>query len=575
LEPKVSGYRRQAEISLRLLRASSFWQQTLAAQEGLDDPTAAMILDTAAALAESELAELGPISDRVACRVENGRVITPEAYKPAWRAVCDGGWIGLDLPESAGGQGLPLALQTASQMLLDRPSLAFGMLAGSTRSGAFVLDAFAPTDIQEEWLPRLVTGEWSTTICISEPDAGSDVGRIRTRAEQVAGSWQITGQKCWISYGDHDLTSRIGHLLLARTGPAELGTRGLSLFLVPDSTPTSPRNGITVERIEEKLGLHGSPTCVLSFNGAEAILLGELNRGLPQLFVMIERMRLLTAGMGAATAVAALDIAEHYAVDRRQGGAPNQPPVPIIDHADVQRQIGRLAARTWIAHAFVLELAAIMDRAETATGSEKEDLQALAAWLLPIAKNFGAETGFDSASAAIQVLGGAGYTTEWPAERLLRDSRILSIFEGTTAMQAMDLLYRRLWKEEGRGFKVFAGLLRQEASTAREDVGAAALQVLVRLEEITLAFSEMQAVSRAMEHATDAFFRATWAGTMAWIALRLAKFATDPRDNLDRYLGAVGECGLHEAQAEITAAAARVRGPSHAMQEIAALLKSR
>lgn len=571
----MSGYRRQAEISLRLLRASPFWQQTLAVQEGLDDPTAAMILDTAAAFAESELAGLGPISDQVACRVESGRVITPEAYKPAWKALRDGGWIGLDLPQSAGGQGLPLALQTASQMLLDRPSLAFGMLAGSTRSGAFVLDAFAPADIQAEWLPRLVTGEWSTTICISEPDAGSDVGRIRTRAEQVAGSWQITGQKCWISYGDHDLTSRIGHLLLARTAPVELGTRGLSLFLVPDSTPTSRRNGITVERIEEKLGLHGSPTCVLSFNGAEAILLGELNRGLPQLFVMIERMRLLTAGMGSATAIAALDVAEHYVVERRQGGAPHQPPVPIIDHADVQRQIGRLAARAWITHAFVLELAAIMDRAETATGGEKEDLQALAAWLLPIAKNFGAETGFDSASAAIQVLGGAGYTTEWPVERLLRDSRILSIFEGTTAMQAMDLLYRRLWKEEGRGFKVFAGLLRQEASTASEDVGAAALQVLAQLEEITLAFSEMQSDPRATDYATDAFFRATWAGIMAWIGLRLARFATDPRDDLDRYLGAVGECGLHEAQAEIAAAAARIRGPGHAMQEIAALLKGR
>src|SRR5690606_39819935 len=137
-----------------------------------------MILDTAAAFAESELAELGPISDREAGRLQDGRVITPEAYKPAWKALCDGGWIGLDLPERAGGQGLPLALQTASQMLLDRSSLAFGMLAGSTRSGAFVLDAFAPADIRAEWLPRLVTGEWSTTICISEPDAGSDVGRV-------------------------------------------------------------------------------------------------------------------------------------------------------------------------------------------------------------------------------------------------------------------------------------------------------------------------------------------------------------------------------------------------------------
>lgn len=576
----MSGFKRQADVSLRLLEASPFWQQTVAAHGELDSGTMRMILEMAAGFAESGLEQLGAISDRLSCYLQDGRVVTPEAYKPAWKMLGEGGWIGLDLPPHAGGQGLPLALQVASQMLLDRLCLGFGMLAGSTRSGAFVLDAFAPETIRTEWLSRLIAGEWSATICISEPDAGSDVGRIRTRAEQRAdGRWLVSGQKCWISYGDHDLTSRIGHLLLARTGAPELGTRGLSLFLVPDTVTdangNTSRNGIVVERLEEKLGLHGSPTCVLSFNEAEAVLLGEINRGLPQLFVMIERMRLLTAGMGAGTAIAALDIAEHYAVERRQGGAPDKPAIPIIDHPDIQRQLGVLAARAWGVQAFVLELAAIMDCAETEEGDRRKDLQALSTWLLPIAKNFGAEAGFDCASATIQILGGTGYTREWPAERLLRDARILSIFEGTTAMQAMDLLHRRLWKEDGRGLKVFASCLRQEAADASDRAAAGlALQVLEQLETLAQRFTSLQQERLAADFGADAFFRAAWAGVLAWMSLRLTNFLAAPRDDLDRYLGTVGICGLHEALADMTAAQARIDRPSAAMGELAALIRN-
>src|SRR5690606_9797973 len=311
--------------------------------------------------------------------------------------------------------------------------------------------------------------------------------------------------------------------LLARTGAPELGTRGLSLFLVPDTVTdangNAGRNGIVVERLEEKLGLHGSPTCVLSFSEADALLLGEINRGLPQLFVMIERMRLLTAGMGAGAAVAALDIAEQYAVERRQGGAPDEPAIPIVDHPDIQRQLGTLAARAWGAHAFVLELAAVMDCAENEQGARKKELQALSAWLLPIAKNFGAEAGFDCASAAIQVLGGAGYTTEWPVERLLRDTRILSIFEGTTAMQALDLIQRRLWKEHGHGLTIFASCLRQEAADANDrEAAALALKILARLEALAERFTAFQHDRAAADFGADAFFRAAWAGVLAWIS---------------------------------------------------------
>ena len=239
----MSGFQRQAEVALRLLERSPSWQQVAVHHPELDDDTTRMILETAAQFAETELAPLGEISDRISCHLQDRRVITPEAYKPAWNALSADGWIGLDLPMHGGGQGLPLALQTASQMLLDRSNLGFSMLAGATRSGAFVIDAFAPEAIRDEWLPKLVAGEWSTTICISEPDAGSDVGRIRTKAEPVDdGRWLITGQKCWISYGDHDLTSRIGQLLLARTCPLDQGTRGLSLVLGPNTLQDGQAN---------------------------------------------------------------------------------------------------------------------------------------------------------------------------------------------------------------------------------------------------------------------------------------------------------------------------------------------
>ncbi|WEX10540.1 acyl-CoA dehydrogenase family protein [Chelativorans sp. AA-79] len=558
------GFSRQAEISSRLLEISSAWAEVRAGREEIDADLARMILGGAAQFAESRIEPLAAVADREGCGLREGRVITPPGYRETWQALCETGWLGLDLPAHAGGPGLPLTLHTAAQMLFDRASPAFVMVAGATRSAAFVVNAFGDEEARREWLPRLVSGEWSATICISEPDAGSDVGRIRTRAEEGGdGLWRISGQKCWISFGDHDLTARIGHLLLARTGEAEEGTRGLSLFLVPDQVVVGSggfrRNGITVERIEEKLGLHGSPTCVLRFNGAEGILLGEVHRGLPQLFLMIERMRLLTAGQGAATAIAAVDIAERYAQERRQGGAPEAPPVPIIAHADVQRQLAGMAARTYALHAFVLELAAVLDLAETGA----EDQRALAAWLMPIAKNFGAETGFDAASAAIQVLGGAGYTKEWPAERLLRDSRILSIFEGTTGMQALDLLHRRLWKDEGRGLRILAERIRHEVAQAGDRKAAGmAVGILERLEALAEHFSELKTDRRTAETGADAFFRAAWAATFAWMSLRLVSLLDSPRDDLDRHLGALGRYGLCEAEAEMHAAEARSRIPA-------------
>jgi len=549
-------YTRQAELSAMMLRTSAAWAALVEAGHGVDDDLLDMILGQAAVQAEEAIAPLNADSDRIGARLVDGRVICPPGYKEAWNAYAEAGWIAADLPEDSHGQGLPVAVQAAAQMLFDRACPAFVMVCGATRSAAFVLRKFGTEAMREEWVPRLASGEWSSTICISEPDAGSDVGRIRTRAEPDGERWKITGQKCWISFGDHDLTDRIGHLLLARTPGAAPGTRGLSLFLVPSVREDGARNEITIERIEEKLGLHGSPTCVMRFDDAEGMLIGQEGRGLAQLFVMIERMRLLTAGQGAGAASAAAEIANRYAHERRQGGRPDEPPVTIVKHPDVRRQLYAVESDTLIALAFTLELAVLMDLAE-ATGDA--EITSLVAWMLPLAKNFGAEAGFSAASGAIQILGGAGYTREWPAEQILRDTRILSIFEGTTGMQALDLLHRRLWAEEGKGLAAFLARLEEEARLAEPALAGHARSVAADLEKLAADFNGLRDDRARAEAGADSFLRAAWAGCRVWMALRLirvgAAFAGGfamPLDRLGAFAveAAIADMAGHRVRAE-------------------------
>jgi alkylation response protein AidB-like acyl-CoA dehydrogenase len=348
--------------------------------------------------------------------------------------------------EAAGGQGLPLALAAAAQELFDAADPGFGMLAINARCAGRLLERHGDPATQAIWLPKLASGAWGATICISEPQAGSDVGRIRTRAvEEVDGTWRLTGEKCWISYGDHDLTERIGHFALARAQGAPAGTRGLSLFLVPDRLEDGRRNSVTATRLEEKLGLHGSPTCALAFEDAVAVPIGPPGRGLRTLFAMIVAMRLGVAAQGAAVAQAAAAVAERYARERGQGGDPAAPPVPITRHAEVRRLLLGMRVRAEAARLIALQAAAWVDAGDAGDAAAA----ARAAMLLPVAKTFGAEAAFTNADAAIQVLGGAGYVRDWPVERMLRDCRVFSIYEGTTAIQGLDLLLRRVLGEGG------------------------------------------------------------------------------------------------------------------------------
>ena len=423
------------------------------------------------------------------------------------------------------------------------------MLPTGCRAAARLIGAHADEALKAEWLPRLTSGAWTATICISEPDAGSDVGRIRTLATPTPdGGWSITGEKIWISYGDHDLAARIGHCLLARTPDAPPGAAGLSLFLVPDviedASGAPVRNAVAVRRIEEKLGLHGSPTCALGFEGARGSLIGAQGRGLAQLFTMIATMRLMVSVQGLAVASGAADVAFAYAEERGQGGRADAPPVAIAQHADVQRQLLDMASRVDVVRGLILTAAVQADLARLEPeAAARDDAQALVQWLLPIAKTYGGETAFDVASGAIQVLGGAGYVRDWPVEQALRDSRVFTIFEGTSGIQALDLVHRRLRREEGRGLEAFLRLARQDVDRAAAELAAPLSATLDLLQDA----ASRLAAKQASDAGAYAFLRLAACAATGWAALRLT--GLDGSNRRGRRLSAAGRHWLFTLKA--------------------------
>jgi hypothetical protein len=422
----------------------------------------------------------------------------------------------------------------AVQEIFDRSCTSFGMMPVPARSATRLLDAFGSEMIKAEWLPRLCTGEWAATICISEAEAGSDVPRLRTRAERAEdGMWRITGEKQWISFGDQDLTARIGHCLLARTP----GAKGLSLFLVPDRLHDGTRNGVVVRRIEDKLGLHMSATCALGFEQAYAHLIGEEGRGLAQMFVMITNMRIAVGVQGVAAASGAFDTAFAYAHERRQGGGCSSPCL-IAEHDDIQRLLLDMAARTDVLRGLGLALCTMADLANFGgKDDEHGKLGAVVRWLLPIFKTIGGETGFDVAGDALQILGGAGFTREWPVEQILRDARVLTIFEGTTGIQALDLLERRLRREQGFGQTAFLENARSDPSFQASGREALA-ETYALLEQAAAALAD----PAEGEAGSVAFLRLSGLAAMGWVAGRMN--ALEGEDAATRRLRQSGACFL-------------------------------
>ncbi|MEZ5501025.1 MAG: acyl-CoA dehydrogenase [Steroidobacteraceae bacterium] len=429
----------------------------------LDRTMVDSVLTEGARFCEQVLAPLNAAGDAQPAFLEAGRVRMPTGYHAAYRQFAADGWLGLDLPPACGGQGLPRTVQAAFAEMVNGACVAFAMLPVTQRAAARLLMAHGSEALKAKWLEPLVRGEVGATIVITEAGAGSDVGRIATLATPAGdGRYLLNGTKIFISNGDQDLTNGILHMVLARTPDAPAGTRGLSLFLVP-----AHPDHTQVVRLEHKMGLKGSPTCVLNFDGASGWPLGESGRGLNALFTMVNTMRLEVGVQAVALAGAALAKALRYAVERRQGGAPDGPAVSLIKHADVRRMLLEMRARTTAFRALTLEAALQLDIADNHPGAdEAERARRRAEWLLPICKAGGTEAGMRVTNLAVQLFGGHGYVHESGVEQYVRDGRVGAIYEGTNGIQALDLIQRKLMSDGGERYHDFVTRIRRDIDAA-------------------------------------------------------------------------------------------------------------
>lgn len=547
-------YTLQGAILLRHIEAIPSYhalKNAVADKEAIESDSLSMIFDAAGRFAEEVLYPVNRHGDVQGCRLEAGRVLTADGYRDAWKEFVEQGWNSVDQPVEYGGQGLPSFVNVACREMFDRACMAFGMIAGPQRAATLVLKAFAEPALCDEWVTKFVEGAWSASIGISEADAGSDVGRIRTRAVPLAdGAWEITGEKMWTSFGDNDMVERIGCMLLARTPDAPPGTGGLSLFLVPNTIQNEAgewvQNGVIPRRLEEKLGLHGSPTCAMGFENSRGTLIGSINRGVSQLFVMIQNMRVLVAIEGVGMAYGAAKVAHDYAMDRRQGGDPREPAVRICEHAEIQRLLLNMHSRVEVLRALVLDQALRLDLMPYQDEADRTESNNVVQWMLPILKACCSEAGFDVANDAIQILGGAGYTREWPVEQWLRDARMMSIAEGASGIQALDLLHRRLWRDNGAGLSSFLVAAREEIATGNEEWTGPATAALAILEDAGERLIAMKQAPRDAEAGATAFLKLAMLAATGWSAVRLSRLSGDPI--ADR-LAAAGRYWLSDLEA--------------------------
>ena len=408
--------------------------------------TVEAILTGAGRLCEQVLAPLQRAGDQHPARLENGVVRTSPGFADGYRAIAEGGWGGITADPSYGGMGLPMTLTTAVNEMMASACLALQLNPLMTQGQIDALEHHASDAIKEVYIPRLASGEWSGTMNLTEPQAGSDVGALRTRAEPNGdGSYAITGQKIYITWADNDFTANVCHLVLARLPDAAPGTKGISLFMVPKLIPDAAgnpglRNALTVVSLEHKLGLHGSPTAVMQYDGATGWLVGAPHKGMAAMFTMMNNARLGVGVQGIGVAEAAYQHALAYAMGRVQGTTPHGTGT-IIDHADVRRMLATMKAEVFSARAIALSCAVAIDMAR-ATGAA--DWQARAALLTPITKAYGTDIGVEVASMGVQVHGGMGFIEETGAAQFLRDVRVTTIYEGTNGIQAMDLVGRKL-----------------------------------------------------------------------------------------------------------------------------------
>ena len=444
-------------------------EQDIEGYDDLDRDFTSAVIEEAGKVATEVLHPLNVVGDKEGCVLENGVVRTPTGFKAAFEQMKEGGWTAMDCDPAYGGQGLPYVMNTAAQEPFVSANMAFNMYQGLTHGAYSAIHAHG-TDAQKQmYLPKMVTCEWTGTMNLTEPHCGTDLGLMRTKAAPHAdGSYKITGQKIFISAGEHDLADNIIHLVLAKIEGGPEGIKGVSLFIVPkfivkDDGSLGDRNGVSVGSIEEKMGIHGNSTCVMNYDAATGFLLGTEHKGMRAMFTMMNEARIGVGLQGYAQAESAYQNAVAYANDRLQGRAvtgaqnPNGPADPLIVHPDIRRNLMDQKSFVEGARAFTLWGANLIDRAHRNGDKEAEGLISL---MTPVIKGFQTDKGFEYATAAQQVYGGHGYIEEWGMSQYARDARIAMIYEGANGVQALDLVGRKLAQDGGKHVMAFFEMIK-------------------------------------------------------------------------------------------------------------------
>ena len=437
--------------------------------EELEADFISAILNEAGKITSEVLAPLNAVGDKEGCHFENGIVRTPKGFKDAFDQVRDGGWTGIDCDPEYGGQGMPYIIGTAVGEMFASSNMAFGMYQGLTHGAYSAIHAHGTDAQKQKYLPKMVSCEWTGTMNLTEPHCGTDLGLMRTKAEpQEDGTYKISGQKIFISAGDHDLSDNIIHLVLAKIQGGPDGVKGISLFIVPkftvnDDGSLGARNSLSVGKIEEKMGIHGNATCVMNYDGATGYLLGDMHKGMRAMFTMMNEARLGVGLQGLAQAEVAYQNALAYAKDRLQGRDvtgvknPDGPADPLIVHPDIRRNLMDQKSFIEGARALVFWSAEMIDRTHRQGDKDADGLVSL---LIPVVKGFLTDKGFEAAVQAQQIYGGHGYIEEWGMSQFARDARIAMIYEGANGVQALDLVGRKLAQDGGKHVMVFFDLVK-------------------------------------------------------------------------------------------------------------------
>ena len=444
-----------------VFQCQQLWQANPALAETIDEDTARAILEEGAKIANQTIAPNARAADEAGVKFDNGTVTVHETYPESYKVIAEGGWTGLNGVADYGGMGMPKVLGVMFEEMMCSADLAFSLYVALTSAAALTLSSHASDDLKQTYLPKMYSGEWSGTMCLTESHAGTDLGMMHTKAvPNDDGSYNITGTKIFITAGEHNLTENIIHLVLAKLPDAPGGTRGISLFLVPkflvnEDGSVGERNTLECGSVEHKMGINGSATCVMNFDGAKGFLIGEENKGLACMFTMMNYERLNMGSQGLGCSERSYQNALTYAKERLQSKGKNysgeKPADPIIVHADVRRMLLNMKSLNEAARAFNAYVATLLDQAAFATDAEtKKHFSIQAALMTPIAKAFVTDMGLDVCVAGQQIYGGHGYIREWGMEQLVRDVRISQIYEGTNGIQAMDLIGRKVLGDGGR-----------------------------------------------------------------------------------------------------------------------------